>query len=100
MSTLGTELKINVHVDPIDGLHMSDYDFVCAFFTFKNRLVVIPKSKMTRVDDDNYIAIVDTARTGLGGLKLRFEADIPDTDCDDGIRKEISVVDLNIPILP
>lgn len=26
MSSLGTELKINVHVEPIDGYHMEDYD--------------------------------------------------------------------------
>ena len=37
MSALGTELKINVHVEPIDGLHMSEYDFECVFFVYKNR---------------------------------------------------------------
>lgn len=26
MSVLGTELKINVHVEPIDGLYMKDYE--------------------------------------------------------------------------
>ena len=46
MSALGTEFKMNVHLEPIDGLHMSGYDFECAFYVYTNRKVVIPKSKM------------------------------------------------------
>ncbi len=34
MSALGTELKINVHIEPIDGLHMIDYDFECDYNNF------------------------------------------------------------------
>ena len=53
MSALGTEFKLNLHLDPIDGLHMSGYDFECALYVYNNRKVVIPKSKMKKVDDDN-----------------------------------------------
>ena len=100
MSALGTELKINVHVDPIDGMHMSDYDFECVFFVYKNRPLVIKKNEMTKVDEDNYIANVDSAKVGTGNLMMKFIADIPDSDMNDGLRKEVELVDLNIPIIP
>lgn len=99
MSVLGTELKISVHVDPIDGLHMSDYDFTCTFFVYKNKSVVVNKKDFTRVDDDNYITKVDTMKVGAGQLKMKFEADIPDSDMDDGFRKEVELVDLNVTIV-
>ena len=51
MSALGTELKINVTNDPIDGFHMGDYDFECAFYVYTNRRVVKKKSEMKKVDD-------------------------------------------------
>ena len=35
------EFKMNVHLEPMDGLHMSDYDFECAFYVYTNRKVVI-----------------------------------------------------------
>ena len=100
MSALGTELKINVHVEPIDGMHMSDYDFECVFFVYKNRPLVIKKNEMTKVDEDNYIAKVDSAKVGVGNLMMKFTADIPDSDMNDGLRKEVELVDLNIPIIP
>ena len=100
MSALGTELKINVHVEPIDGLHMSEYDFECVFFVYKNRPLVVRKNDMTKVDDDNYIAKVDTEKVGVGSLKMKFIAEIPDSDMNDGLRKEVELVDLNIPIIP
>ena len=99
MSALGTELKINVHVDPIDGMHMSDYDFECVFFVYKNRPLVIKKNEMTKVDEDNYIAKVDTEKVGVGSLKMKFIAEIPDSDMNDGFRREVELVDLNIPII-
>ena len=49
MSALGTELKINVHVEPIDGLHMSDYEFECAFYVYTNKKIVISKSEMPKL---------------------------------------------------
>ena len=40
MSSLGTELKINVHVEPVDGYHMEDYDFACSFYVYEDHRVV------------------------------------------------------------
>ena len=102
MSALGTELKINVHVEPIDGLHMSDYDFECVFYVYLNKKVEIPKSNMRRVDDDNYIAIinsVDALRLGRGSINMEVTAHIPDSDFDDGLRTEKAIVCTGVTIV-
>lgn len=91
MSALGTEFKMNVHLEPMDGLHMSGYDFECAFYAYTNRKVVIPKSKMKKVDDDNYLAIIESAdalRIGRGRINAEITAYIPDNDFPDGLRTE------------
>ena len=91
MSALGTEFKLNVHLDPIDGLHMSGYNFEVALYVYTNRKVVIPKSKMRKVDDDNYLLVVETAdamRIGRGRINAEITAYIPDNDFSDGLRTE------------
>lgn len=83
MGALGKEFKMNVHLEPIDGLHMSRYDFECAFYVYTNRKVVIPKSKMRKVDDDNYVAMIETAdalRISRGRINVEIAAYIPDND--------------------
>ena len=91
MSALGTEFKFNVHLDPMDGLHMSNYDFEVALYVYTNRKVIIPKSRMTKVDDDNYKLILETAdalRIGRGRINAEITAYIPDNDFSDGLRTE------------
>ncbi len=96
MSNVGTELKINVHVEPIDGFHMSDYDFTCRFYIYANRYVELGKSEMIRVDDDNYIACIDSGKLSAGLIMLRITAQIPDSDFPDGIRTEIETVSTGV----
>lgn len=91
MSALGTEFKLNVHLEPLDGLHMSDYDFEVALYVYTNRKVVFQKSKLKKVDDDNYLLMVDTAdalRIGRGRINAEITAYIPDSDFSDGLRTE------------
>lgn len=98
MSSLGTEFKINVHVEPIDGLHMSDYDFTCRFYIYTNRNVEISKSEMIRVDDDNYIACIDSSKLGVGTIMMRIIVQIPDADFPDGLRTEIETISTGLVI--
>lgn len=98
MSNVGTELKINVHVEPIDGFHMSDYDFTCRFYIYTNRNVEISKSEMIRVDDDNYIACIDSSKLGVGTIMMRIIAQIPDVDFPDGLRTEIETISTGLVI--
>ena len=87
---LGTELKINIHAEPIDGLSMDDYDFSCAFFVYRNRTASVSKSDMVRVDKDNYIAMIDTSVLGCGNLRIRMTAYVPDSNFKDMLRTEIA----------
>lgn len=101
MSVLGTEFKMNVHLDPIDELHMSGYDFECAFYAYSNKKVVIPKSKMKKVDDDNYIAVInyaDAIRIGRGRINAEITAYIPDGDFEDGVRTEKLILCTDVTI--
>lgn len=89
------EKKVSVNVEPIDGLHLSDYDFKCVFYTYTNRGVVIAKEDMKKEDDDTYIAILDSEKVralGKGSVKLRFIGYIPDADFADGYRTEVDDV--------
>ena len=91
MSALGTEFKLNVHLEPLGGLHMSDYDFEVALYVYTNRKVVFQKSKLKKVDDDNYLLMVETAdalRIGRGRINAEITAYIPDNDFSDGLRTE------------
>ena len=98
MSDLG-EFKLNIHLDPIDGLHMSGYDFECALYVYTNRKVVIPKSRMKKVDDDNYLVMVekvDAVKIGKERIKAEITAYIPDSDFNDGLRTEKLVLCTNV----
>lgn len=74
---LGTDIKYNIHIDPIDSLTMSEYDFDAEFMCGKNTLR-ISKSQMKKVDENNYIARVESAKLGVGEVKLKVTAYIPD----------------------
>jgi hypothetical protein len=102
MSALGTELKINVHVEPIDGMRMSEYDFECAFYVYTNKKVVISKSEMKEVDNDNYLAIIDSVNAlvlGRGTINMEITAHIPDNDFPDRLRTEKAVVCTGVVIV-
>lgn len=92
MSVLGSQLKINVNVQPIGEIHLSSCNFFCTFFINPNKSIKIPKEDMIKVDDDNYIALIDTIALGIGSIKMTIEIDIPDKDFSNGFRKEIDTV--------
>lgn len=53
---------------------------------------------MVKVDDDNYVACVDSTKLGVGKIMCRVTAYIPDADFEDGLRTEIETVDTNVTI--
>ena len=98
MSVLGTQLKINVNVEPIGDIHLSNCEFKCTFFINPKKTIELEKNSMIRIDDDNYIALVDTSLLGTGTIRMTIEVDIPDTDFPNGKRKEINTVCTGITI--
>ena len=95
----GTQIKMNIHIDPLGDLHMSEYDFECKFYIFPKKNVTIKKEDMVRIDNDNYLALIDTTDLGIGKLHLTLTAQIPDTDFDNTFRREIACVDTGINIV-
>lgn len=98
MSSLGTEFKINVHVEPIDGLHMNDYDFTCRFYVYTDRFVEFKKKDMIMVNQDNYIACINSEEIGSGNIKMQITALIPDVDFPNGLRTEKETLYIGIKI--
>lgn len=91
MSALGTEFTLNIHLEPIDGYHMEDYDFECEFFVLESKSVVIKKKDMQKVDKDNYKAVLEkenALKIGKGQIKAMVTAYIPDTNYSDDVRQE------------
>lgn len=99
VSVSGTEIKLNIHIDPLGTLHMSDYDFECKFYVFPKKAIIINKEDMVKIDDDNYLCMVDTTGLGIGCLHLTLIAQIPDSDFNDAIRREVVCVDTGIEII-
>ena len=82
---------MNVSVKPLNGYHMSDYDFDCEFYVYSNRRVLINKSEMVMIDDDNYVAVLDSekvGRIGKGHVRMTFTAYVPNEFFPDGLKTE------------
>lgn len=84
---VGSKIKINVWAGLEGGLHLKDVNFRVCIFNIRNR-VWFDKSELIEVDEDNYIARVDTKEIGSGTYMCRLEVDTPDADFEDGVRPE------------
>ncbi|MEE1071130.1 MAG: hypothetical protein U0L26_01865 [Cellulosilyticum sp.] len=96
MSALGTEYKINVHMKPIDGIHMANdnVDFECTLYVNSSRSVTFKKGDeaVKKIDNDNYKIVVSSEQAmkiGRGAVKMKFTAHIEDPDFPDYKRTEI-----------
>lgn len=96
---LGTELKLNLSIDPIGDAHMSTYDFIVEVFCNPIKSLMIKKSEANEVDADNYILCINSNAIGKGKVKVKVTAYIPDEDFAEGLRTEVIVVDTGISII-
>lgn len=89
-SLKGSIRKFAVGITPINDMHMADYDFSCVFYVNNNsRAIELSKADMKQINQDSYMAIVDTSKLAAGKIHCRIEAYIPDADVKDGLRLEI-----------
>jgi hypothetical protein len=95
---IGSEIKLNISLEPIGNYTMDNYDFECEFYCYSNRRVLLTKDGMIRQDESNYIALLDSKSLGTGTLKCKITAYIPDVDCEDGLRTEVLSIDTGIQI--
>lgn len=93
---LGTIYKLNIHIEGLP-LAMDDVEFSCKFWTFKES-VTLRKNEMIRIDEENYVAVIDSSLIGRGEIRVQTTVLIPDTDCDGGIRTEIYTEQTGIKI--
>ena len=95
----GTEIKLNVHAEPIGDAHMVDYNFTVEIYTSPTKSITLSKDKLIYIDEDNYVACVDSSKLGVGRLRCKLTAQIPDGDFDDNFRTEITVIDSGIDVV-
>lgn len=96
---LGTELKLNVNIEPMGEFTMEDYDFSVDIWTSMKRVATIHKSECIKIDKNNYVVLVDTNLLGAGDIKAKVIANIPDFDFPDTVRTEVVALDLGITVL-
>lgn len=96
---IGTELKLNINIEPMGSVTMDDYDFEVEVYCSIKRVITIQKKDAIRVDQNNYMVLVDTSETGAGDLKCKVTAYIPDGDFNDGLRTEVVAVSTGITII-
>lgn len=96
MSSVGTEYKINICMQPMGEIHLEDCEFTATFYVTATKSCVVEKVDMVAVDADNYIALVDSSLTGAGALKAKIAIDLPDGDFVDATRREVVTLDTQI----
>ena len=96
---LGTELKLNIHIEPIGSTTMDDYEFEVEVYCSPKKTIVIPKADAIKIDENNYVVLVDTNIVGAGDLKCKVTASVPDADFPDMMRTEVVAIDTGINII-
>lgn len=96
---IGTELKFNCSLSLPSDLTMDGVDFSATFTGENGKSLEIKKADMKRVDEKNYLALVDTSLVGKGRYICTFTVYIPDEDFADSLRTEIFDVLTNVVVV-
>ncbi len=84
---LGEEIKVQITAEAIDGLLLKDYDFTVEAYTSLVRKLSFTKADGIPADNGGYIFLVDSAKLGVGVLRVRVVAEVPDADFGDKLRR-------------
>lgn len=96
---LGTELKLNINIEPAGEFTMDSYDFEVEVFCSTKKTIVISKEDAIRIDENNYVVLIDTEELGAGDVKCKVIAHIPDFDFPDTLRTEVVGIDTGIRVV-
>lgn len=96
---LGTELKLNVNIEPMGELTMEDYDWLVEVYCSAQRVVTVEKKEAIKVDSNNYVILVDSAELGAGDIKCKVTAYMPDFDFSDNYRTEVLIMDTGLNVI-
>lgn len=95
---VGTTLKVAINPTATDFDPRTDNWTVEVRYGSQNLLYKVFQKEDLIDDDERYYAIIDTNGM-IGDVKAIVRAEIPDDDCDDGIRYEVAVATI-CKILP
>ena len=89
------EDKIEIHLEPMGEVHLSDCDFFVDLYVYPNKSVRLSKAdteNVKYVDDDTYkicITTKESIKIGKGRVMMDFVIHIPDVDFADGYRTDV-----------
>lgn len=106
----GTEIKLKVEIKPEKDITIGSYDFVIelycspfktARFEYSVEKGFEEKSNIIKLntDDSSAIVLLDTNEVGIGDLKCKVTAMVPDSDFNDELRTEIVIADTGIQVV-
>lgn len=97
---LGTQMKLLVNIQPVDGVKMQDMDF-SILLSCGNKSLTFEKKDCKPENNglDGYRVPFDTTDLGVGRVKVRVFANLTDGDFIGGKRKEITDLDTGIDIV-
>lgn len=96
---LGADYKFNLHIEPIYGKKMSEFDFSVEVYCSPNKSRKFEKAELLKLDDDNYAISGNTADLGLGTIKMMITVEVPDPDIEDTKRTLIEGVNTGIMVV-
>lgn len=104
-SIAGTMFKSMISMQPIENIHLSSLDFTVEVYALgspKSKIFFKGKAGLSEglryYDEDSYMVVVDSAELGAGAYWATLTVDIPDNDCDNGIRVEKYEIPLGVTI--
>lgn len=91
---VGTELKFKIDIQAA-GFSMDDDDFTVTIRR-RNQEKVFKKEDLVTDEEGGYYVCFDTAEFGTGIISAVVTAYVPDLDFDDGLRTEVTEMELVI----
>lgn len=95
---LGSEIKLNVHIETYEGKTADDYEFTLEAWTNSSRITTFKKSDTIRIDENNRLLRIDTVALGAGIIKIKITAELHDMDFRDEYRTEVTAINTGILI--
>ena len=97
---LGSEIKLNLYIEPIGDISLNDYDFNVSLYCSPSKIITYKKEDTKEVveDPNSRILPIDTNKLGVGRIMAKVTAYLPDGDFDDNLRTEIVFIDTDIEI--
>ena len=97
----GSDFKLNLNIDKIEGKGMHDYDFYVELYTSNSKPYILKKEDLISLIDDkgeNVILPIESSKLGTGKLTVRVIVTLDDADFLNDKRTEIIVINTGIEI--